>query len=355
MLHDRPNTGEPEEVVALNDPGAGLQGFIVLHSTVRGPACGGTRFWTYPGHQSALFDAKRLAEGMSYKNALADLPMGGGKTVIMRPDADFDRARLFQAFGEAIEALDGRYVTAEDVGTTIEDMVNVASRTRHVSGKQHSPDRPSGDPSPWTARGVFRSMEVAVRRKLGGSLAEVTVAVQGVGNVGMRLCEMLHEAGARLTVSDPRSDATQAAARRFGARIVEGIDILAADCNVFAPCALGGTLDRHSIPKLKAQLVCGGANNQLHSPEDGERLCERGILYAPDYVVNAGGVINVAAEYLDWSNEEVATRVDAIGRRLAEVLDLADRDGIASNRAADRMARELVYREPAGCPAEQVQ
>jgi leucine dehydrogenase len=328
----------------LSDPDSSLDGVIVVHSSTLGPAAGGCRFWTYASSEEVFADAFRLAEGMSYKNALAGLPLGGGKAVLRRPVAPFDRARLFGAFGRAVANLGGAYVTAEDVGTSVEDMLSVSARTRHVAGLPPRSGRPGGDPSPWTAKGVFASMEVAVQQRLNRPLSDCTVAIQGLGHVGASLARLLATAGATLIVADVNNRNAELAAAATGATVVAAAEILACDVDVFAPCALGGVLSQSTVGLLKARVVCGAANNQLAEPEDGVRLAERGILYAPDYVVNAGGIINVAAEYLGWSVEEAARRVGETGRRLADVLASAHAEGVASNIAADRMARAMIGR-----------
>ena len=335
----------PAEIVRLDDPKSGLSGVIVLHSMRLGPAAGGCRFWRYASDAEAQTDAIRLAEGMSYKNALAGLPLGGGKAVIRAPEGDFDRAALFGAFGRAVAALGGRYVTAEDVGTSVEDMVRVAANTEHVAGLPSKPGAPGGDPSPWTALGVFRAMQVAAQRRLGANLGDLTVAVQGLGHVGFALCELLHETGARLIVAEPRSDVAAQAAARFGAEVVALDALPDAQADVFAPCALGASLNDATVGRLRATIVCGAANNQLASARHGIALADRGILYAPDYLVNAGGIINVAAEYLGWSEADARSRVERIGMRLAEVLDLAERDGNAPHEAADGLARSIIAGE----------
>jgi leucine dehydrogenase len=342
---DCPST-PPCEVLRLDDAAAGLEGVIVLHSTRLGPAAGGCRIWPYADMAEATADALRLAEGMTYKNALAGLPLGGGKAVIRRPQGAFDRARLFAAFGRAVEGLGGRYVTAEDVGTTPEDMAHVAGATGHVAGLAHGAGRPGGDPSPHTARGVLKAMEVAVERRLGRPLGEITVAVQGLGHVGFALCRLLHAAGARLIVAEQRSELAARAAVAFGAEIAGTRTIVESKADVFAPCALGAVLDAESIPRLRASVVCGAANNQLATREDGVRLARRGILYAPDYVVNSGGIINVAAEYLGWSLEEVERRVARIGATLAAVLSHAEAADVPADQAADALAREALARPP---------
>ena len=342
MYRSDDSLNPPEEIVTLNDVETGLRGLIVLDSTRLGPSAGGCRLWQYASAEEAARDALRLARGMTYKNALADLPLGGGKAVIHAPSGAFDRTALLQAFGRAVEQLGGRYVTAEDVGTSVADMTVVAQKTRHVAGLAAKPDMPGGDPSPWTAQGVFNAMEVAVRTRLGASLDAVTVGVQGLGNVGYALCRLLHDAGAKLMVAELRSDVAARAAVAFGAQISTSRNLLDARIDVFAPCALGGVIDLVAAETLRAKVVCGAANNQLLSDNMGRRLADRGILYTPDYLVNAGGIINVAAEYLGWDSSEVSARVGAIGNRLAHVLALAERDGLLSLQAADAMARARI-------------
>jgi leucine dehydrogenase len=334
----------PESVVRLNDPESGLRGFIVIHSTVLGPAAGGCRLWQYADEAAASIDALRLASGMTMKNALAGLPLGGGKAVLMLPAAPFSRTRLFDAFGRAVANLGGSYLTAEDVGTSVDDMALVRSQTSHVAGLPRRPDHPGGDPSPWTARGVFGAMQVAVKRRLGRCLDGLTVAVQGVGHVGFALCELLHAAGAKLVIAECRSDLAARAATRFGADLVSSRAIAEVPSDVFAPCALGGVLNLVTAASLRARVVCGPANNQLAAPEVGDLLAARGVLYAPDYLVNAGGIINVAGEYLSWTEGEVSTRVDGVAARLAEVLDAAERDGVTPEHAAARVAYAVIER-----------
>ncbi len=332
----------PESVHVLRDPASGLDGVIVLHSTRRGPAAGGCRLWRYADSAQATRDAMRLAEGMAYKNALADLPLGGGKAVLNLPEGSFDRRRLFNAFGREVARLNGAYVTAEDVGTTVADMQAVRETCRHVAGLAVVAGRPGGGPSPWTALGVFLAMREAARRKFGADLKGMTVAVQGLGSVGSHLCRLLHEAGATLVVAEPRSAVAAAVACRTGATVV-GLDaIVDARCEIFAPCALGAVIDARAAARLRARIVCGAANNVLATEEDGDVLADRGVLYAPDYVVNAGGIVNVAAEYLGWSVEEAERRVRETDQRLAAVLDFAARNGLAPHRAADALARERI-------------
>jgi leucine dehydrogenase len=331
----------------VRDEATGLDAIIVLHSTVLGPAAGGCRFWSYDSADAMAADAFRLAEGMTYKNALAGLPLGGGKSVLRRPEGKFDRHGLFKAFGAAVEELKGAYVTAEDVGTSVEDMRAVAEATRHVAGLPPQNDRPGGDPSPWTARGTFLSMQVAVERHLGRSLKDVTVAVQGVGHVGEALAMMLHAAGAKLVVADVAGASVSRVVAATNARAVPVDEILSVEADVFAPCALGAILSEETIGSLKAKVVCGAANNQLATAEDGARLADKGVLYAPDYVVNGGGIINVAAEYLGWTSADASARVEATGERLGRVLDVAAKEGLPINLAADLLARRIIAGGPA--------
>lgn len=335
----------PMEFVRLHDEAAKLDGIIAIHSTARGPAAGGCRIWAYPDSQTAMEDAFRLARGMSYKNAMAELPFGGGKAVIRRPEGEFDREALFEAFGRAVEQLDGRYVTAEDVGTGVSDMEIVSRMTRHVAGRTSRPGFAGGDPSPWTALGVFEAMKAGARFAFDSELDGMTVAVVGIGNVGSYLCRHLAQAGARLVVADIDAQRCQSMADELGARVVGIDEIAAVEADVFAPCALGGALDAQVVAGLKARLVCGGANNQLAVPGIDALLVERGITYAPDYVANAGGIINVSAEYLGESEDEVRGRVMKIGPRTAALLEEAARDGVSPAIVADRTAERLMVRE----------
>jgi leucine dehydrogenase len=333
---------QPEAIRSFIDSASGLEAVIVVHSTALGPAAGGCRYWSYPTRKYAMADALRLAEGMTNKNALAGLPFGGGKAVIMRPHGHVDRTALFQSFGEAVQGLGGAYITAEDVGTSMADMQAVRSKTRHVAGLPSEGANAGGDPSPWTALGVYLSMCHAVERRFGGSLAGRSVAIQGVGNVGMELGRLLHDAGAKLIVADASHERTAKAANLFGALVVGPDALLAADVDVVAPCALGAVLDQATIASLKAKIVCGGANNQLATPGDGRRLAARGILYAPDYLVNAGGIINVVAEHMGESTAAVDERVRRIPGRLAAVFDKAEAMAEGTNFVADAMAQAIV-------------
>jgi leucine dehydrogenase len=330
------------ETVRLEDKSAGLDGIIVVHSTTLGPGAGGCRLWHYPDLDQAFTDAFRLAEGMSYKNAMAGLPFGGAKAVLRRPDGPFDRAALFQAFGRAVAALGGRYVTAEDVGTSVADMQEVARETRHVAGLAAIGAAAGGDPSPWTAEGVFGAIEAGAAFALGSDLKGLTVAVQGTGNVGGELCRRLADAGARLVIADVAPGRRDRLATILGARVVGADAIAAVEADIFVPCALGGVLDEPAVAAMKARLVCGGANNQLAAPEVAGMLRDRGIAYVPDYVANAGGIISVSAEYLGESAASVATRVAQIGPRVTAILEEASRRSLSPATVADETAERLI-------------
>jgi leucine dehydrogenase len=329
-----------EDVVLLDDPGNGLAGFIAIHSTALGPAVGGCRRARYHTLSEALADALRLSQGMSYKNAMAGLAAGGGKAVLCDLGLQFSREAVWTAFGQRLESLRGRYITAEDVGTAVADMQVVARRTRFVAGLPRRLGKAGGDPSPWTALGVFVALQACMERPLAGA----RVAVQGLGAVGFKLCERLHRAGAHLVVADIDSQLTARAQLEFKAEIaaIERIHSVSADA--FSPNALGAVLNPESIPEIDAPIVCGGANNQLSSPRAGELLLKRGVTYAPDYVVNAGGIINVMAEFHCEAASVVEARVLAIGDRVSELLARARTERRPPNEVADEMARSLLGR-----------
>lgn len=331
-----------EQLHVLDDPVSGLKGVIAIHSTALGPAAGGCRLWSYPSQEELATDAIRLAKGMSYKNALAGLPFGGGKAVLQRPQGEFDRQALFRAFGSRVAQLKGRYVTAEDVGTTIADMVAVRDRTGFVAGLEAKGRAAGGDPSPWTALGIFESMKAAAEGMLDMALNEATVAVQGAGQVGSELCRLLRGEGARVLIADLDEAKAARIAGETGARVIALDEVLEAEVDVLAPCALGGVFDDATIPRLNARLICGGANNQLAREEHGDALHRRGIVYAPDYVVNAGGIINVTAEYLGESSSRVKTRIRAIAPRLLAILQDARARDEAPNRVANDLARRTI-------------
>lgn len=332
----------PPEIVRIVDKEAGLDGVIVIRPTALGPGAGGCRFWSYSSIEEATSDALRLSQGMSYKNALAGLPLSGAKAVLRRPDGDFDRTAVLHAFGRAVEDLGGRYVTAEDVGTTVDDMKNVASATRHVAGLPPAKGRAGGDPSPWTAKGVFESIKAAAGVALGSELIGMTIAVQGVGSVGADLCRRLADAGANLIIADPDPSRRDRLAHILGARVVSVEDILAVDADILAPCALGGSLDVRTVGALKVKLVCGAANNQLATPDVALILQQRGIAYVPDYVANAGGIISVSAEYLGEDLANVEQRVSAIAPRVVALLQRATVERRPPADVADDMAKSVI-------------
>lgn len=336
-----------ERVSFVADEGSGLRAIIAVHSTARGPAAGGCRMWDYATSADALNDALRLSRGMSLKTAAADLPLGGGKAVIMRPKGRFDRRQLLQAFGEAVDTLRGMYWTAEDVGTNVADMEVVASRTRYVAGRTGGA-RPSGDPSPITAQGVAICIAAAVDHLWNArSLSGLEVAVQGLGNVGMGLCRLLHDKGAKLTVADIDARKARTAADAFGARVFGVDEILKAKCDVLAPCALGGILNAKTIGHLQARLVCGAANNQLDTIDDAKRLQQRGIVYAPDFITNAGGICSVASEILNIEDPAwVNVRLTALGRTLRDVLQRSAATGETTAVIAEQLAMERIESRP---------
>ena len=333
-----------ERVQFCHDPDTGLKAIIAVHSTALGPAAGGCRLWNYATDDDALTDVLRLSQGMSYKNAMAGLKLGGGKAVILKAPGYRENPALFEAFGGFVEALNGAYITAEDVGMRVDIMEMIARRTKHVTGLPQRSGKAGGDPSPKTSWGIFKGIEAAARFKLGvENLAGLKVAVQGVGNVGYHLCRYLHDAGATLIVADIDAERVARTVDEFSASAVDLDEILFQAVDVVAPCALGAILDEQSIPRIKATVIAGGANNQLRSHADGQRLTEAGILYAPDYVINAGGIINVASEfYGDADDDEVMQRVAAIGPRLTAIFEEAETQSRPTNEVADEQARRII-------------
>jgi len=335
-----------ELIVFGHDAATGLRAIIAIHSTARGGAAGGCRLWPYATTQEAVADVLRLSRGMSYKNALAGVPFGGGKAVIIGEARKAKTPELFEAFGRFVDSLGGRYVTAEDVGTTMADMMSVARVTRYVAGLGRAPGEAGGDPGPKTALGVYLGIKAAVRFRLGRpDLQDLAVAVQGVGGVGYHLCGLLAAEGARLRVADVRPAAVQRVCEEFRATAVPVEELLAADVDVLAPCALGAVLNAQSIPRLRARIIAGAANNQLAQGQDGQSLQAAGILYAPDYVINAGGIISVAREYHGGATEgQVIADIQGIPARLTEIFERARRENRTTNAVADQMARELLAR-----------
>jgi leucine dehydrogenase len=343
-VFDHPEFDHHEAIHFFDQPASDFKAIIAVHSTALGPAAGGCRRWTYASDYDALTDVLRLSRGMTYKNAVAGLPFGGGKAVILGKDKTAKTTALFRAFGRAVNSLGGNYVTAEDVGISIDDMHIVREETRFVSGLPQSGGDAGGDPSPWTAYGVFLGIEAAVKSRHGKkSLDGLTVAVQGVGNVGMHLCKLLDEAGAELLVADVNRDNLKRVATLARTRELSPREILFSDVDVLAPCALGNILNAESIPKISAKVIAGAANNQLSTEADGQRLADRGILYAPDYVINAGGIISVSREYFGNSSAaEVKADVQRIPDRLKQIFQEAESSQRPTNRIADDLARKIV-------------
>jgi len=333
-----------ESLHYFHDDATGLQAIIAVHSTALGPAAGGCRRWVYPSSADALTDVLRLSRGMTYKNAVAGLRFGGGKAVILANDAAPKSRELFHAFGRVVDSLAGKYVTAEDVGCSVDDMRWVHEQTEFVSGLPQSGTDAGGDPSPWTALGCFQGIEAAVKSRLDtDSVRGLRIAVQGVGHVGHYLCRLLHEAGAELVIADVNSNNLSRVSAEMPVTVMTPRDILFADVDVLAPCALGNILTSVTIPRIRARVIAGAANNQLSTAADGALLAERDILYAPDYVINAGGIISVAAEYYGSSSEdEVRADVGRIKDRLMNIFDQARETGRPTNELADDLARRVV-------------
>lgn len=345
MLWSHPDFDEHEAVHIFTDAASGLRAIIAVHSTYRGPSSGGVRFWRYARDEDALTDALRLSRGMSYKNAMAGLPVGGGKGIILSDGTPKTQAQL-QAFGKAIDSLAGAYVTAEDVGMSEADMSAIAMTSRYVSGLPVASGRAGGDPGPLTALGVYLGIKAAVLEGLGReNLSGVHVAIQGVGSVGGGTARRLAADGAQLTLADVDSARAKALADELGAQVVGTDEIMTVEADVFSPNALGAILDQYSIPRLRAGIIAGGANNQLATAADAQRLHDRGIVYAPDYVINAGGIINVALEYLGQGDRaEVEARIGQIPDRLRSVWTQSKASGHPAAIVADEMARALIGR-----------
>ena len=341
-----PDFDEHEEIHFVTDEKCGLKAIIAVHSTHLGPAAGGARFWHYAKDEEALVDALRLSRGMSYKNAMAGLPLGGGKSVLLAPGSREKSPDMLHAFGKAVEHLGGRYVTAEDVGMSVADMIEVARSTKFVAGLPNSPGDVGGDPGPHTSLGVFLGIKAAVKWALGkDSLHGLHIALQGAGSVATGVALHACAEGARLSIADIDQAKAQKLAERSGGTVVSPEEILGLDADVLSPCALGAVLNETTIPQLKVPVVAGGANNQLATPEDGERLHARNILYAPDYVINAGGIITVCTEYLnDGDATLVRRRIEGIPVRLEQIWSEGSETGQEPAAVADAMAQRLIGR-----------
>jgi leucine dehydrogenase len=345
-LWDLPDFDEHELVHFVTDRASGLKAVIAVHSTHLGPGAGGTRFWHYGEPAGAIADVLRLSRGMSYKNAMAGLPLGGGKAVILADDSRTKTPEMLAAFGRAVDGLGGRYVTAEDVGVNVADMVSISQQTRFVAGLPVAEGAVGGDPGPHTSYGVYLGVKAAVKRALGkDSLAGLHIALQGAGSVAGGLARRAAAEGARLSIADIDQARAEALAAEVGGTIAGTDDIMTLAADVFSPNALGAILDERSIAALNAPIVAGGANNQMATRDDGDRVQARGILYAPDYVINAGGIINVSTEYLgDGDQDTVRRRIEAIPGRLDEIWEQSAATGRNPARVAGDMARKLIGR-----------
>jgi leucine dehydrogenase len=341
-----PDFDEHEEILFVSDEKCGLKAIIAIHSTHLGPAGGGARFWHYAKDEEALVDALRLSRGMSYKNAMAGLPLGGGKSVLLADSNRTKTPEMLHAFGKAVDGLGGRYVTAEDVGINVADMIEVARSTKFVAGLPNSAGDVGGDPGPHTSLGVFLGIKAAVKWALGkDSLSGLHIAMQGAGSVATGVAMHACAEGAKLSIADVDQAKAQKLAGATGGKVVSTDEILTLEADVVSPNALGAILTEQSIAALKTPIVAGGANNQLATPQDGERLQQRGILYAPDYVINAGGIINVCTEYLaDGDLNLVRKRIEGIPVRLEQIWSEGAESGRDPASVADAMAQRLIGR-----------
>jgi leucine dehydrogenase len=328
-----------EQVSLVYEPSSGYRGIIAIHDSTLGPALGGTRFWNYATDREALIDCLRLARGMTYKAAVAGLNLGGGKSVIIGDNKTTRREAIFRAHGRHVQSLRGRYITAEDVGTTTGDMEFIKAETDHVTGLIGK----SGDPSPVTAFGVYRGMKACAQHKYGSpELRGKVVAIQGCGSVGYYLAELLYKEGAELIVTDIDAARVEKVVKDFDAKAVAPNEIYGVKAHVFAPCALGGIINDDTLPRLQVDMVAGGANNQLAEERHGDALEAKGILYAPDYVINGGGLINVNAELNGWTMERARSKAGEIYDTILHVFEIAAEEGIPSYRAADRLAERRI-------------
>jgi leucine dehydrogenase len=330
---------EHEQVSAWYDPTSGYRGIIAIHDTTLGPALGGTRFWNYASSQEALIDCLRLSRGMTYKAAVAGLNLGGGKSVILGDNKTTRREAIFRAHGRHVESLGGRYITAEDVGTSTADMEFIRAETQHVTGLMGK----SGDPSPVTAYGVYRGIKACAMHRYGSdSLAGKTITVQGCGHVGYFLCKLLFEEGAKLIVTDIDPQRVKPVVQDFKATAVAPDQIYGQRADIFAPCALGAVINDATLTQLKVAVIAGGANNQLAEDRHGVQLEAQGMVYAPDYVINGGGLINVNAELHGWSVERARNKAGEIYDTILRVFEIAKEEGIPSYQAADRLAEQRI-------------
>lgn len=340
-----------EKISFFHDEATGLKAIIAIHNTNLGPALGGCRMWAYASDEEAVRDVLRLSRGMTYKAAITGLPLGGGKSVIIGDSRKDKTPEMMRAMGRAVDSLGGRYIIAEDVGTTVDDLSQMATQTRHAVGVSHGDH--SGDPSPVTAYGVYVGLKAAVKHRLQREdLRGLRVAVQGLGNVGYNLCKLLHRDGAKLWVTDVQAERIDRAVSEFGATPVALNDIYSVDCDVFAPCALGAIINKDTIGQIKAPVIAGAANNQLATPAEGDLLRQKNILYAPDYLINAGGLICVHFENQarlknqSINQAELMAVVENIGQTAASIFAKADKEGISTARAADLLAEARFAKKP---------
>lgn len=328
-----------EKVVFIQDKATGLKSIIGIHSTVLGPSLGGCRMWSYADEAAALKDVLRLSRGMTYKAAVANLNLGGGKAVIIGDSRSQKSPELLKAFAKAVEGLSGQYITAEDVGMSVNDIDIMRTQTKWAVGGSN--EGGSGDPSVMTAFGVFQGMKAAAKfAGFNDNLEGLTVTVQGLGHVGYHLCSHLHNAGAKLIVTDIYPKQVEKIVQDFGAKAIEPDEVYSSNCDIFAPCALGAILNPKTIPQLKCKVIAGAANNQLESESDGFELFRRGIVYSPDYAINGGGLINVAAELDGYNKETVLSKVGKIYNTILDILNLAKTEGCLPHQAADRLAEK---------------
>ena len=332
------------KVVHFTDEASGLNAIIAVHDTTLGPGCGGCRIYPYASFEAGLEDVKNLSRGMTYKNALGGIPFGGGKAVIFADPRKDKTPELLRAFGRAVDSLGGLYYTAEDSGVTEADLATIRSATKYAAGMETK--GVGGNPSPFTARGVWRGMQAAAKRKFGSpNLKGLTVSILGVGAVGMELARLIHEDGGKLVVADINADAVKEAVERFGAETATPEDAIAVDVDIYSPCALGGSINAGTIGKIKAKIVAGAANNQLKTPDMDKALADKGVLYCPDYVINGAGVISVGLEITDkWTRDEMTRRIDNIGATLTEIFNRAEAEGLPTGAVADKMALEVIAR-----------
>lgn len=328
-----------EQVAFFHDKESGLKSIIGVHSTVLGPALGGCRMWKYADEAAAVRDVLRLSRGMTYKAAVAGLKLGGGKAVIIGDARTEKTPELLTAFGKSVQAMGGRYITAEDVGMSVKDIDHIRTYTNYAVGGSN--EGGSGDPSVMTAFGVFQGMKAALKfAGLGEKLEGVRVSIQGVGNVGYHLCSYLSAAGAKLIITDIYPNQIERIVQEFGAEVVSPDQIYSVDCEVFAPCALGAILNARTIPQLNCKIVAGSANNQLETDADGQALQNRGIVYAPDYAINSGGLINVAAELDGYNHKRVLDKVSQVYNTIETILMRSKQEGVLPHQAADAMAEQ---------------